>query len=125
VVATHEEIGIHWRCANHNCGIVPVRAQADQRYDADLDIVPLAGYQPFTAALGSSLESDKVKIDAPSLEQFLCHREQPETLGGRALSDSKPGRDAHRALITASLIESRLNRNLSRMSSQTVLGALL
>ena len=39
---------------------MPVRAQADQRYDADLDIVPLAGYQPLNAALRSSLESDEV-----------------------------------------------------------------
>jgi len=58
VAAAHEKIGIHRRCANHNCGIVPVGAQTDQRYDTDLDIVPLAGYQPFNATLGGGLESD-------------------------------------------------------------------
>src|SRR5262249_53800574 len=105
---------------------MPVHAQADQRYDADLDIVLLAGYQPLNAALGSSLESDEVKTDASSLEQSLCRREQPETLGGRALSDSKSGWGAHRALIAANLIESRLNWKSPRMSSrETVFGALL
>src|SRR5262249_32835066 len=125
IAAAHEKIGIHRRCADHNCGIVPVGAKADQRYNADLDVVPLAGYQPFNAALRSSFESDELKIDASLLEQSLCRRKQTETLCGRALCDSKSGWDAHRALITVSLIESRLNRNLYRMSSQTVLGALL
>jgi len=92
---------------------LPVGAQANQRYDTNLDIVPLAGYQPFDATLGSGLESDKVKIDASSLEQPLCRCEQPETLGGRALCNSKSGWSAHRALIALSLIERRLNRNLS------------
>jgi len=53
-----------------------------------------------------------VKIDASSLEEPLCRREQPETLGGRALCDSKSGWRAHRALNAVSLIEHRLNRNL-------------
>src|SRR5215469_9015857 len=91
--------------------------QADQRYDADLDIFPLAGYQPLNAALGSNLGSDEVKIDSSSLEQSLRRREQPETFGGRALSDSKSGWGAHRALIAANPIESRLNWKSPRMSS--------
>jgi hypothetical protein len=36
-------------------------AHADQRYDADLDVVKLAGYQPFNPALGSSFDSDELK----------------------------------------------------------------